>query len=82
MAVACGHQVLSPRTHETNGTRGLGDSGEVTVGDPSQALIQCECAFTYMNAVSGENLSSVFLPMKSRQVSRTTPAAHSVMLRT
>ena len=25
----------------------------------------CECAFTYMNAVSGENLSSVFLPMKS-----------------
>jgi hypothetical protein len=22
-------------------------------------LIQCECAFTYMNAVSGENLSGL-----------------------
>jgi hypothetical protein len=28
-----------------------------------------------MNAVSGENLSGVFLPMKSTWVSRTTPAA-------
>jgi hypothetical protein len=29
----CGHQVLSARTHETNGTRGLEDCEEVTVGD-------------------------------------------------
>ena len=36
-------------------------------------MIQCECAFTYMNAVSGENLSGVFLSMKSTPVSRTTP---------
>ena len=28
-----GHQVLSAKTHETNGTRGLEDSEEVTVGD-------------------------------------------------
>ena len=24
-------------------------------------MIRCECAFTYMNAVSGENLTGVFL---------------------
>ena len=35
-----------------------------------------------MNAVSGENLSSVFLPTEVHAVSRTTPAAHLAMLRT
>jgi hypothetical protein len=35
-------------------------------------LIQLECAFTHMNAVSGENLSGVFVPMKFERVSRTT----------
>jgi hypothetical protein len=34
----------------------------------SQAEIQCECAFTYMNAVSGENLTGVFSSMNSMQV--------------
>jgi hypothetical protein len=33
MAAACGHQVPSARTHETNGTRGLEDSEEATGGD-------------------------------------------------
>ena len=32
---------------------------------PSQAEIRCECAFTYMNAVSGKNLTGVFSSMKS-----------------
>ena len=31
---------------------------------PSQARIQCECAFTYMNAVSGKNLTGVFSSME------------------
>jgi hypothetical protein len=65
MAVTCGHQVLSARTHETNGTRGLEVCEEVTLGERLKALIRCECAFTYMNAVSGENLSGVLLPMNS-----------------
>ena len=65
MAAACGHQALSASIQETNETRRLGVRQEVTVRRPSQAWIQCECAFTYMNAVSGENLSGVFLPMKS-----------------
>ncbi len=26
--------------------------------------IQCECAFTYMNAVSGENLTGVFVSVE------------------
>ena len=33
MAVTCGHQVLSARTHETNGTRGLEVCEEVTLGE-------------------------------------------------
>ena len=33
MAAACGHQVLSARTYETNETRGLEDREEVTAGD-------------------------------------------------
>lgn len=28
-------------------------------------VVRCECAFTYMNAVSGENLTGVFSSMKS-----------------
>jgi hypothetical protein len=39
---------------------------------PSRVEIQCECAFTYMNAVSGENLTGVFPSMKSNAV-RTDP---------
>jgi hypothetical protein len=46
---------------------------------PSRAEIQCECAFTYMNAVSGEKLTGVFSSMKSLRVSPTAPAAHSTM---
>ena len=30
MAVTCGHQILSARTHEMNGTRGLENSEDVT----------------------------------------------------
>ena len=65
MAAACGHLFLSARTYETNETRRLEDRKEVTAKRPSRALIRYECAFTYMNAGSGENLSRVFLPMKS-----------------
>jgi len=53
-------------------TRGL---EEQTGGDSrwsSQALIQLECAFTHTNAVSDENLSGVFVPMKFKRVSHTT----------
>ena len=32
---------------------------------PSQAEIRCECAFTYMNAVSGKTLTGGFSPMES-----------------
>ena len=35
---------------------------------PSRAEIQCECAFTYMNAVSGKNLTGVFSWMKTMLV--------------
>ena len=42
---------------------------------PSQAVIQCECAFTYMNAVSGEDLTGVFLSVKSMGVSPAAPAS-------
>jgi hypothetical protein len=35
---------------------------------PSRAEIQCECAFTYMNVVSGENLTGVFSSTKSMRV--------------
>ena len=42
---------------ETNETRRLEDRKEVDGTVPSQAEIQCECAFTYMNAVSRKNLT-------------------------
>jgi hypothetical protein len=47
---------------------------------PSRGEIQCECAFTYMNAVSGENLTSVFSSMKSmrRRPQDTGGAFYSV----
>ena len=35
---------------------------------PSRVEIQRECAFTYMNAVSGKNLTGVSLSMKSMRV--------------
>jgi hypothetical protein len=31
---------------------------------PPQAVIRCECAFTYMNAVSGNNLTALFSSME------------------
>lgn len=78
MAAASGHEGAQREKDETNENAQVGSQeggdGEVTV---SGALIRCECAFTYMNAVSGENLTGVFLPMNSAQVSRMTLAAHS-----
>jgi hypothetical protein len=57
--------MLSERTNVTNGDaqvgRQAGDDGAV----PSRAWIRCECAFTYMNAVSGRSLTGVFSSMKS-----------------
>jgi hypothetical protein len=53
-------------------TRGLEKQAGGDGQWPSQALIQLECAFTLMNAVSGENLSSVFLPTKFKRVALTT----------
>ena len=58
-------------------TRGLEEQAGGNGRWPSQALIQLECAFTYMNAVSGENLSGVFVPMKFKGVSRTTHVRRS-----
>ena len=50
---------------------------------PSQVEIQCECAFTYMNAVSGKNLTAVFSSMRSHAgADTTTQAAHSAVART
>ena len=45
---------------------------------PSRARIQCECAFTYMNAVSGKNLTAVFSSMEvdagmAHDIRRRTP---------
>ena len=60
--------MLSARTNATNKTRRLDDRQEVDGAVPSQVEIQCECAFTYMNAISGENLTSVFSSMKSVRV--------------
>jgi hypothetical protein len=31
---------------------------------PPQAMIRCECAFIYMNAVSGKNLTALFASME------------------
>lgn len=31
---------------------------------PTQAMIRCECAFTYINAVSGKNLTALFSSME------------------
>ena len=46
---------------------------------PSRVEIQCECAFTNMNAVSGENLTGVFSSMNSMRASHATQAAHSAV---
>jgi hypothetical protein len=68
------------REHERN-QRDAQD-GRQAGGDgamPSQAEIQCECAFTFMNAFSGKNLTGMFSSMKSLRVSRPAQAAHSAM---
>ncbi len=57
--------MLSARTNATNETRRLEDTQEVDGAVPSQMEIQCECALTYMNAVSGKNLTGVFSLMKA-----------------
>ena len=46
---------------------------------PSQMEIRCECAFTYMNAVSGTNLTAVFSSMKSMREWPATSAVHSAV---
>ena len=48
---------------------------------PPQAMIRCECAFTYMNAVSGKNLTALFASMEldaglSPGLRRRTPQCH------
>jgi len=46
---------------------------------PSQAGIRCECAFTYMNAVSGKTLTGGFSPMESTGARPTTSDALSAV---
>jgi hypothetical protein len=67
MAAVSGYQALSARIYETNETRRLEDRKEVTARWPSQVLIRCECAFTYMNAVSRKNLTGA-LAVKANAV--------------
>ncbi len=49
--------MLSARTNATNETRKVGRRSGGDSAVPSRAEIQCECAFTYMNAVSRKNLT-------------------------
>jgi hypothetical protein len=51
--------MLSERTNVTNETRRLEDRQEVDDAVPSRVEIQCECAFTYMNASWRQNLSPI-----------------------
>ena len=60
--------MLSARTNAMNKTRRLEDRQKVDGSVPSQAAIRCECAFTYMNAVSGEILTGVLTSMKPMRV--------------
>jgi hypothetical protein len=57
--------MLSERTNVTNETRRVGRQAGDDGAVPSRAWIRCECAFTYMNAVPGKNLTVVFSSMKS-----------------
>ncbi len=52
--------MLSERTNVTNETRRVGRQAGDDGAVPSRAWIRCECAFTYMNAVSGKSLTGVF----------------------
>jgi hypothetical protein len=49
--------MLSARANATNETRKVGKQSGGDGAMPSQAEIRCECAFTYMNAVSRKNLT-------------------------
>jgi hypothetical protein len=49
--------MLSARTNAKNETRKVGKQSGGDGAVPSQAEIQCECAFTYMNAVFRKNLT-------------------------
>ena len=49
---------------------------------PSQAEIQCECAFTYMNAVLRKNLTDALSVDATDLDTVSEEAAHSTMLRT
>jgi hypothetical protein len=60
MAATCATAMFSARTNSTNGTRRI---GKQSAGDgvmPSEAEIQYECAFTYMNAGFRKNLTDAF----------------------
>ncbi len=69
MAEAVATRSLSARTdideRDARGGRQAGGDGR----RPSQALIQCECAFNYMNAVSRQNLSIAFCSMETTRAS-------------
>jgi hypothetical protein len=49
--------MLSATTNATNETRKIGEQSGGHGAVPFQAEIRCECAFTYMNAVSRKNLT-------------------------
>jgi hypothetical protein len=49
--------MLGARMNATNETRKVGKQSGGDGAVPSQAEIQCECAFTYMNAVLRKNLT-------------------------
>ena len=46
---------------------------------PIQAEVQCECAFTYMNAVSRKNLTSALAVDANDVDTAADTAAHSAM---
>ena len=52
--------MLSERTNVTNETRRVGRQAGDDGAVPCRAWIRYECAFTYMNAVSGKSLTGVF----------------------
>jgi hypothetical protein len=61
----------------TDKTRRWKNRQEVTVGDRFRRWIRCECAFIYMNAVSGRNLSGRLPSVRPTRMRRPTSTAAS-----
>ena len=68
MATLSGHCDAQRENERDERDAQVGRQAEGDGSVPSQAAIRCECAFTYMNAVSGEILTGVLSSMKPMRV--------------